>query len=159
MTTLLAISTAAALALLVVSVSESRGAPVSLSATYYELGGEGWIFQALLALVSLSLLPVWIGESSEGHEHLAFLSCASLLFVASAPAFRLELEGKVHYISAAVCCICASWWQIAEGMWDTLLFFGFLFGMVAMGWKRQWCWWLECAVILSVYVNLIRVTF
>lgn len=159
MTTLLTISTAAALALLIVSVSESGGAPVSLSATYYELGSDGWIFQSLLALVSLSLLPVWIGESSEGHEWLAFLACASLLFVASASAFRLELEGKVHYTSAAVCCICASWWQIAEGMWDTLLFFAFLFGMVAMGWKKQWCWWLECAVILSVYTNLFRLTF
>lgn len=158
MTTLLALSVAAALVLLVLSVSEAGGVPVSLSSTYYDLGEDGWIFQALMAAVALTLLPVWMDLSSEGCRWMAFLACASLLFVASAPAFRLELQGKVHYTSAAMCCVCAAWWQVAEGMWDTTLFFGFMALMLSLMWRKQWCWWVECAVIGSVYLNLIRET-
>lgn len=93
-------------------------APESISATYYMLGKRGWIFQTVMILVGFLLMPAWISIAKEQHIFLAFLSCASLMFVAAAPAFRLELEGKVHYASAAVCCTCAVFWQILEGMWN-----------------------------------------
>lgn len=156
MITLLVISTVATLALLAVSVSEAGGAPVSLSSTYYNLREDGWVFQVLLAATAASLLPVWVQSSSDGLEWLAFLSCASLLFVAAAPAFRLELEGKIHYTSAAVCCVCAVWWQAAEGLWDITLWWAAMALMLSLGWKDKWCWWLECAVIGSAYMNLFR---
>lgn len=158
MTTLLALSAALALALLITSVSEAGGVPVSLSATYYEMEEDGWLFQLLLAAAAASLLPVWLVHSGDGHEWMAFLACASLLFVAAAPAFRLELQGRVHYTAAAVCCVCAAWWQIAEGVWDTLLFFTFIGLMLTLRDRSKWCWWLECAVTGSVYLNLLRET-
>jgi len=156
MITLLVISTVAALVLFVVSVSEVGGAPVSLSATYYNLREDGWVFQFLVAMVSFSLLPVWMECGTPSLVCLAFLSCASLLFVAAAPAFRLELEGKIHYTSAAVCCVCAAVWQIAEGLWDITLWWAALAFMFSLGWKDKWRWWLEFAVIGSVYMNLFR---
>lgn len=156
MTTLLVLSAALALALFILSVSKAGGVPVSLSSTYYALEDKGWLFQLLLASTSASLLPVWISFSTPGHEWMVFLSCASLLFVAAAPAFKMELQGKVHYTAAAVCCVCASWWQIAEGVWDTLLFLAFIGIMLVLRDRSKWCWWLECAVTGSVYLNLIR---
>lgn len=157
MTALLVLSTALALVLLSLSVSEAGGVPVSLSATYYEMDGDGWLFQLLLAATSASLLPVWLAFSTPGHEWMAFLSCASLLFVAAAPAFRLSLDGAVHYTSAVICCVCALLWQVLEGLWDVTLCFGFIGGMLTLMWRDKWCWWVECAVVGSVFANLWRI--
>lgn len=131
--------------------------PESLSATYYSLGKYGWVFQAVLFSVGVLMLPVWMSVSEESHYCLCFLTCSALLFVAAAPAFRMKLEGKVHYSSAAVCCVCSVLWQILEGVWDVTLFFGFFCGMLAIQWREKWCWWLEVAVVGSLLANLWRV--
>lgn len=157
MTALLTLSLGIALPFLLLSAREAGGIPVSLSVTYYDWGSRGWVFRLSLTLVSLALLPVWISVSSPGHEWMAFLACASLLFVAAAPSFRLELEGKVHYTSAAVCCAAAVMWQVAEGLWDVTLWCAFIGGMLSLKYREQWCWWMECAVIASVYMNLVRI--
>ena len=156
MITLLTLSVAAALVLLVVSVSEAGGVPVSLSSTYYDLGEGGWMFQALMTAVALTLLPVWMGLSSEGCRWMAFLACASLLFVAAAPAFKIEMEGKVHYSAAIICCMCAVLWQMLEGLWNVTLCFAWTGGILSLIWKKQWCWFIECAVMGSLIVNLWR---
>lgn len=156
MTTLLVISTVAALALLVVSVSEAGGVPVSISATHYAHPAHKWLFPAAMGVTALTLYPAWISVSHEPTEGLAFGACASLLFVAASPCFREELEGKVHYTSAAVCCICAVIWQIREGLWDVTLWCGAVGMMLTLQDRRNWCWWMECAVLASVYLNLFR---
>lgn len=156
MIALLAISLGCTLAYLCLSAAASGGIPVSLSATYYTLGKKGWLFQTALWTVSFTLLPVWIKTASDRYGWMAFLSCASLAFVASAPCFRMKLEGTVHYISAAVCCVCAVGWQIVEGVWDSLLLFGMPGLMLTLRDRSKWCWWTECAVIGSLYASLIR---
>lgn len=156
MTTLLALSTVTVLCYLCLSVKVAGGIPVSLSATYYLLGNRGWLFQAFMVLTAATLFPVWVEHSGNGHEWMAFLACASLLFVASAPCFKLELEGKVHYTSAVVCCVCAVSWQLAEGLWDVTLWCAFIAGMLSLQERDKWCWWLECAVFVSLYMNLYR---
>lgn len=159
MTIIFAISMGISLALLSVSVSKAGGIPVSLSSTYYALGKNGWFFQILLAAAAGLLLPVWIESSEQGHEWMAFISCMGLLFVAAAPAFRMQMQGAVHYTSAAVCCIAAVCWQLVEELWDVTLWFAFLAGMLCLAFRKQWCWWLEAAVIASVYANLFRLIF
>lgn len=159
MTIIFAISMGISLALLSVSVSKAGGIPVSLSSTYYALGKNGWIFQVLLASSAGLLLPVWIESSGQGHEWMAFISCMGLLFVAAAPAFRMQMQGAVHYTSAAVCCIAAVCWQTAEGLWDVTLWFTLIFGTLCLMKRKQWCWWMESAVIGSVYFSLIRMLY
>lgn len=134
-----------------------RGVPESISATYYMLGKRGWMFQAVMILVGFLLCPVWIPVSKDQHSFLAFLSCASLMFVGAAPAFRMELEGRVHYVSAAVCCACAVLWQVLDGLWDVTVFFAWSGGMLSLVWRKQWCWWMECAVMGSLLANLWRI--
>lgn len=138
----------------VFSVSYTKDIPVSFSATYYTLGKYGWLFQLVMYSVGFSLMPLWI--SSTEYEWLAFLSCAGLLFVASTPFYRTSLQGQVHYSSAVLCCVCAVVWQILEGLWDVTLFWGFVGGMLALQWKDKYMWWIECAVIGSLFSNLIR---
>lgn len=154
MTILLAVSTVVALFLLCVPVFQKE-TPVSLSAEYYELGDYGWVLQLGLYFIAMALLPVWIEVSD--YAFLPFMSCSSLLFVAGAPCFKAEFQGKIHYTSALLCCIAAVLWQILEGLWDVTLWFFFIGGMLTLKDKSKWCWWLECAVIASLLCNLWRI--
>lgn len=156
MLTVLILTLVIALAYLGISIKVSGGIPVSLSDTYYKLGNRKWLFQVAMAFVAVTLYPVWFSASSEELIGLAFASCASLLFVASAPCFREELQGKVHYSAAVVCCVSVFLWQILEGLWDVTLWFVFLAGMLTLHDKNKWCWWLECAAIGSLLANLWR---
>ena len=153
--TLLIIVTIISVAYLFFSMKD--GVPDSISATYYALGDKGWLCPLVMFLLGTCLLPVWMDASEEGHKYLVFLSCASLWFVAAAPCFRLELEGKVHYSAAVVCCLCAVTWQILEELWDITLWFVWIGGMLSLVWRKQWCWWTEWAVTGSLVANLWRV--
>ena len=131
------------------------GIPQSLSATYYQLGGDGWLFQMLMCLCAFGLLPVWLEVSDDAWSFLPFLGCGSLLFVAASPCFRLPLDGSVHYGSAIVCGVSVVLWQLLEGLWDWLLFTS-LIGW--MGYLRysKYMWWLECVLVSSLIGNLLR---
>lgn len=153
----LVLSSAIALAYLGVSIKVSGGIPVSLSDAYYKLGSRKWLFQVGMVSVAVTLYPAWVSVSSEGLVGLAFASCVSLLFVAASPCFREELQGKVHYSAATVCCLCVFLWQTLEGLWDVALWFAFLAGMQTLHDKNKWCWWLEIAVIGSLYLNLFSI--
>lgn len=152
---LLIIVTLASVAYLIVGVCAERRIPESLSATYYLLGNRGWLFQLVMGMTGLLLLPVWISVSKVCLQHLAFLACGGLLFTAVAPAFKLKLEGAVHYSAAVVCCVCAVLWQVLEGLWDITLLFALIGWMCYLQWKN-WCFWLEVAVTGSVMANLWR---
>jgi hypothetical protein len=132
------------------------GIPESLSATYYSLGKDGWIFQVLMLVIGGFLLPVWLSAADESYQFFAFLACASICFVAVTPCFKLELQGRVHYSAAIVCCISVFTWQILEGLWDVMLWFVWVGGMLTLTNRSKWCWWLECAAIGSLFANLWR---
>lgn len=155
MSTLLIFSMVITICYLCLSAWVTGGVPESLSATYYLLGNKGWLFQLVMGMTGLLLLPVWVSVSEVGLQHLAFFACGGLLFTAVAPAFKLKLEGAVHYSAAVVCCVCAVLWQIMEGLWDITLLFALIGWMCYLQW-RNWCWWLEVAVTGSVMANLWR---
>ena len=156
MVAILILSSVLSLSFLCYSAWISKGIPVSISEAYYLLGGKGWIFQLVMIVIAVTLYQVWVNACSTELIGLAFASCVSLMFVAIAPSFRLPLEGKVHYISASICCICSITWQILECLWDVTLCCGFLCLMLSIKYRKRWCWWVECAILLSVYMNLYR---
>lgn len=157
MVAILILSSVLSLSFLCYSAWISKGIPVSISDTYYLLGEKGWIFQLVMIVIAVTLYQVWVNACSIELIGFAFASCASLIFIAIAPSFRLPLEGKVHYISASVCCICSVIWQILEGIWDVTLWFSVIGFMLIFIDKSKWCWWLECSVISSLIFNLFRV--
>lgn len=132
------------------------GIPESFSRTYYDLGDDGWVFQLFMFGVAMGLLPLWLAVCGEGLQCLVFLACSSLMFVAAAPEFRVELQGRVHYTAAAVCCVSVFAWQILDGMWDVVLWFVWMGGMLTLKDRSKWCWWLECAAVGSLLTNLWR---
>lgn len=155
MDVILAVITSLMVAYPIYAVRKIGNIPESFSATYYLLKEKGWLFQMVMGLSGIFLLPVWISVSDESVQYWAFLSCSGLLFTAAAPAFHLKLEGAVHYSAAVVCCVSALLWQVLSGMWDITLLFSFVSLMLYLQWK-QWCFWLEVAVMSSVIANLWR---
>lgn len=135
------------------SVRVSDGIPESLSATYYTLGKRGWLFQALVISVGFMLLPAWINESDEGLEWLAFLSCGGLVMTGLAPAFKLRLDGAIHYTSAIVCGIASVAWVLLSGMYPVVIWWAFIGWMLYLQFG-QYMWCIEVAVIGAVLTSL-----
>ena len=130
------------------------GIPQSISDTYYLLGKQGWLFQLALAATAFCVVPSLIDASTEYTKFLAFLACAGLAFVSAAPLFKMELEGKVHFTSAYICCGSLVLWQIFNTSWLIPLS---CFALVAIPMlkDKKYMWWLEIATIVSAYVSLI----
>lgn len=129
------------------------GIPDSLSATYYGLGKDGFLFQWFVIVVGLMLLPVWLEASSVQTSMFAFLACGGLMFTGVAPMFRLPLEGAVHYGAAIVSGVCSVLWVLLEGMYPFAVWWGFL-GLIAyINWGK-YMWWLEVAIMGMVFCAL-----
>ena len=126
----------------------------SISDTYYLLGKKGWLFQLALAATAFTAMPMLIDNSSENTRFLAFIACAGLTFVSCAPMFKLELEGKVHYISAYTCCICLVLWQVFNTSW-LVPFVCFMLVIMPIKKDGKKTWWMEIATIVSTYASLI----
>lgn len=134
----------------VLYVSADRdGLPESLSATYYNLKEDGWLFQALCIGMAFGLLPIWIEACCGEYEYLPFLACGSLGFVGIAPSFKLKLEGMIHYSAAVVCCVSAILWLLLSGNYPIVIWWSGICLMLYLQFGR-WCWWLEVGVIGGV---------
>ena len=151
MTHLLSIPATSAFALLAFTVGRCRCLPDSLSDSYYLLGKQKWLFQALMMLCGLTLLPAWMMLSSSGCRCFVFLSCASLLFVATSPRFKKEFESVVHYSSALVCCASALAWMLCEGLGCEVFKCACVASVLTLFRKDRWCLFAELAVMVGVY--------
>lgn len=128
--------------------------PESISAIYYLLGKRGWIFQIVMVLMAVILFFPWIEKSDDSLQFLPFLSCGSLLFVAAAPAFRLRLDGMVHYASAIVCGVSAVLWMFLQGYGDMFLYCLILALLFTLFCPKQYMFWLECGIVASLLLSI-----
>jgi hypothetical protein len=151
MITIIAITT---ICYLCYSAWVTGGVPESLSATYYGLKEDGWLFQALCIGMAFGLLPMWIEACGGKFEYLPFFACGGLGFVGVAPSFKLKLEGMIHYSAAVVCCVCAILWMMLSGNYPAVLWWSFIGWMLYLKFG-QWCWWLEISVICGILTSLI----
>lgn len=151
------ISLALLSAYVVYAVSVIKGVPWSVSDTYYQLAKRNrpkWLFQLAMIVPAMLLLPTWLEHSPEEYQFLAFLSCAGLMFVGAAPCFKLELEGKVHYVATAVCGTSAVTWVCLMGMWYVPAVL-FAVAVCLMAKYRRWMFWLEIAAFVSTYITVL----
>ena len=139
---------------LVYSVKVMEGIPESISATYYNLKEDGWLFQALCIGMAFGLLPIWIEACGGEYEYLPFLACGSLGLVGIAPSFKLKLEGMIHYSAAVVCCVSAIIWLLLSGNYPIVIWWGGICLMLYLQFGR-WCWWLEVGVIGGVLLEIL----
>lgn len=131
--------------------------PWSLSDTYYQLkkrGRPAWLFQVAMIVPAMLLVPVWIECSSENLQFLAFLSCGGLMFVGTAPLFKEEFQGRVHYTGTAISGLAAILWLCLSGLWWLpLITVNAAVGIAIF--KSRWMFWLEMAAFVSTYIGLL----
>lgn len=132
------------------------GMPRSLSDTYYqlkELGRPAWLFQAAMVVPATLLVPVWIECSPENLQFLAFLSCGGLMFVGTAPLFKDEFQGKVHYTGTAISGLAAILWVCLSGMWWLPVTAFPVAGIIMLRYRR-WLFFAEMAAFVCAYAGL-----
>lgn len=96
------------------------GVPTSTSEGYYLIPGRwGQIaFAAFAVLTAFPMLVFWLTiTAGTATQCMAFLSCAPLLFVGAAGAFKgFEMTRRVHFVAAALCGVFSQLW-IAINTW------------------------------------------
>lgn len=133
------------------------GIPPSISDLYYKLESEkknsGWWFTGFCWAVVFTLMPPWLDTTPENYKFLPFLAGAGLLFVGSAPQFKLSLTGVVHYVSAAVCCVASQLWVIFSGY--TIVTYACFMICLCLAYRyKNTMWWIEIASFAATYITL-----
>lgn len=134
------------------------GIPWSISDTYYQLkkhGRSGLWFQIAMILSVGILLPEWL-EVTEGENYqcCAFLACIGLIFVGSAPCFKLELDDKVHIGATIVCGLASLLYMIFAGYTTIPLLLAFPTGFLIYKYDKP-VFWLEIWMFISTYISII----
>lgn len=135
------------------------GVPWSLSDTYYQLkkrNRPAWLFQMAMIIPAMLLVPVWLECSAGNLQFLAFLSCGGLMFVGSAPLFKEEFQGRVHYTGTAISGLAAILWVCLSGMWY-LPAVAFPVAGIIMLRYRKWLFWVEMAAFVCAYAGVLIV--
>ena len=111
-----------------------------------------WTHYALLALAALMMLPPMLDCTPYNWQFLAFIACASLVFVATAPSYLEKFEGRVHSISAILCAACAITWAAAV---VPVALIGCALLIVAAFDKKHRLLWLELSAFATAYIGVI----
>lgn len=131
-----------------------REIPESLSSTYYLLGSRGWLFQMYIAFLTIALFPVWFSVTGESLKFLSFLACSALIFVSSAPQFRLRVDGIVHYGAAAIGGLCAVLWLLlTDNSWSLVMSTPLLVPIFLL--PKKYMLFLEIAIIFALELSLL----
>lgn len=130
------------------------GIPTSISDTYYNTERK-WLFPITLAVtIGTALIPM-LNCTPTKYQFLSFLTLAGIMFVASAPAFRKEFEGKIHFGAAIISGICATTWLICISGIPWLAIAGVV--VAIFQWNRK-VFWIEVGLSVNMYVVLLLLT-
>lgn len=127
------------------------GVPTSISATYYRTDAK-WLMPVCTATAGVLTLVPLLKYTPEQYQFVAFFIVASILFVACAPAFREELEGKVHAGAAIVLGLSAVVWLILTAGVPWLVIAGVGVGLKN---RQRFVFWLEVGVLCNLYAVLL----
>ena len=108
-------------AMLCLVIDNKKETPEMLSSIYYLLGKKGWVFQSVMILFGM-LMMICLLDSGLGEQCLAFIACAGLMFVGSAPRFLDESERRLHKGAAVVSAVASVGWCLTVD-WRLVLAF------------------------------------
>ena len=128
---------------------EKKSLVTCVSECWYQIK---WAHYALLALAALMMLPPMLECTPDNWQFLAFIACASLVFVATAPSYLEKFEGRVHSISAILCAACAIAWAAVV---VPVALIGCALLIVAAFDKTHRLLWLELSAFSTAYIGVI----
>lgn len=129
------------------------GLPDSISATYYRTEKK-WVFPTAISLTGLCALVPLMNNTPENYQFVAFFIVAATLFVASAPAFREEIEGKVHSVGAIILGLSALAWLIAIGGCPWIAILGVCIAVLDY---KHFLFWVEVGLLYNLFISLMTV--
>lgn len=140
------------------------GIPKSLGITYYlyeeKQKSLKTLFPAMMILLSIFLLPSWVGVSTGNtFQFTAFLSAFSILFVGITPAFKnSKTENLIHIISASIASVCAILWIIIVTKFWYIILIVFIFVLIASiltkTLKTCYIYWIEIIIFISTFISI-----
>lgn len=131
----------------------AAGLPASISATYYRTRRK-WLFPTAISLTGLCALVPLLNHTPESYQFVAFFIVAATLFVASAPAFKEEMVGKIHAGAASVLGVCAVTWLILTTGCPWVALAGLVVGAFD---HKHFLFWVEVGLLYDLFVSLIMV--
>ena len=158
-----------------VSIAKIYGVPNSLSESFYSLKEHnlGFLFTIFCWSMAFPLLIYWIEHSPSDWNFLPFISCAGLMFVGTAAAFKgHELEKKVHigavpafkghelekkvHVGAALICAASSYiWTILYASLFLSINFILLSILLYFLLKKNKTYWIEMLAFVNLYIQLL----
>lgn len=145
----------------IISIFKEKVIPGCLSDTYYIW--PKYVFPLIMCLISGTLLPVWLELLKESDfQFLAFLTCASIVFVGVSPDYKNDkMDYRIHSICAYIACIISlSIITIVMGYWNVIivcllcnLYIWSLLGSSKM--KRTWLYIIEHSLFISVFISIL----
>lgn len=135
------------------------GITASISETYYkweEMGKDlGILFTSFIWSITFPLMIVWIEILPEDLNFIPFIASASLIFVGTATAFKLDLTKEVHIVSAIIAFITSYTWAFAYGNYfialSTLIIF--ITAGLTVG-KKHKLYWVELGAFINIYLQI-----
>lgn len=133
-----------------------KGIPTMVSEIYYGMG-RNWLMPLLLVAMALTFLPTMLDMG--GFDAAAFLTCAGLAFVGTAPAYLEEGDRAVHKAGAIVSALASVIWGLAT-MPAVVAVYGVAAVVAAVTDRRCWLFWCElCAVsCVAAIIAIKRIT-
>lgn len=124
--------------------------PDCVSACWYAIGYWHYF---LLVGASMALLPYMLCVTKEDFQIVAFLCCACISFVGTAPNYKTdEMEHNVHFASAGLSAVCSIAWALAMCPPALACWVIALYSFVD---SKRWLLWCELSCFGSVYAGLI----
>lgn len=111
-----------------------------------------WLHYFLLAGAAFLMLLDMVTVTPEEWQFLSFLSCASLVFVASAASYLDRSQKYIHSVSAIICAVCAVIWAsivILPALLGGVLLIGSIFD------KQHRLLWAELSAFVIAYIGVI----
>lgn len=141
-------------------MARTFGLPSMVSDTYYQLETRrknlGWIFTAVLWLVSLTMLMCLL-DTGKGIQAFAFLGCAGLAFVGAAPRFRQQEERGVHRTGAAIAALGGIAWSLTACWYVTVIIaIQYILYLLRCHYRKDMThigYWAEVSAFLDVYIT------
>lgn len=129
------------------------GVPTSISATYYNTQKK-WLMPVCIGVAGALTLVPFFNHTPEQWKFTAFLIVASIMFIACAPAFKDDLEGKVHKGAALVLGVTSLVWLFLITGFPWIALIGFILAGLN---RKKYLFWCEVGILYNLYASLLYI--